>query len=745
MGIPSVSLADAGAHGADEEDPSQEGAARKTMFGFPVKDEFSRASKQGSGGHADEDSEYAATQIVAAEEFSFDDAVLGSAFTEASALPFHAAGLGQEESSEVSPMRSTISGGLPSLDASMFPSRYHGAFEPSEELGQEEEQEEEVSKTTVSSSSLFKFDGASDRIGRDTPHPPLRERPRKHETLMGMSLDDLANASPKRTLFSIPAHEPDGGGEGLSEFSEEESDIEEDIPTQAVSGAVFGREHPPQETTREQNRQRLLDKLRANSQAQQQQEERPSRSTMFGIPAVDRGGEGGQEDDSRQPALTPHTGVLKVARRADSPAGEFSERPGSGVLGASSYLVAHKDASEPREVPSEPHEAPSERPAFNLSEALKRKKRDVASEALPPRFKLGASVAGLEQESSPTIEGDSVTALFDDDDDMTRERSLDDLPAHLLLPPTQDSDPSLRAFNQEDATRQHDAASLREQLNEQLFASNQAAHQDRALGATQIAPAETAVADLSELALLSPDHPAVAPHAGPQFAVVAPSATPPAVPNAPDRIEAQHQERPQQELRQEPLPELAARPIEAAPGFDPMPEPQPGGAPIEIPLIEAVPLPMEPSYKTVTSTASPTPPHGTAAAGAAPSAAPLQGPSPSPINQVGRGFQIVFGVLGFFCFAAATALPLFGVLSSGASLSSALYLPALLSVGALFGALAPTQTLRQVALTFVTLLGIGTFAAGLVLGLPIIFSIFSLVGALFTLTAILFPLFARAL
>ncbi len=743
MGIPSIELSPSGSSSED----SGDGDGRKTMFGFPVNEFISEALDEGTNAY-----EESATQIVDADQFMLDESLNNDAASDAPRFV-----------DKPSPMRSTMAGGMPSL------SQLHQAHQDLSEFSEDEE-EDEGARTMVAAASLFQFDGAADEVQPPEPadSPKLHERPKKHETLMGMSLEDLApDDVAKRTLFSIPTH--DDIGEGLSEFSEDESDAEEDIPTQAISGAVFAQE-PVQDATREQNRQRLLDKLRAHNQTSD--EERPTRSTMFGIPAVSQDASSAPTPED-SPRLTPHTGVLKVAKKGASrlePNSEAVESSSSSVLGNSSYML-NKDSSvieEPEVVQSPRTETKKPLPSLSLSRALKDKlsaaqakpaeppaaslkpsvkvpeedKTQVVSDSVleaalatplseePPRLFEVAESSGLAQESAPTVQGDSLQV----EDDMTREQSIADLNLQLRQSSEQPATP--RKHFSEDATRQHDLASIREQLGDDLFALEPSESSDAVdHDATAVAPSledATAIAPPIEGISTPPTS-----NTGPLFATGRPS-TP------------QPEEIPELSMEPvEPLPELDVLPVEplpevpvapARPVAPVTPEPAPV---VDLPMIDAEPVPLEPAYKTVTTTSTPTPPHGTQIPGQGVAA---QQPTNDGQGGVGRVFQIIFGVLGALCFICATVLPLAGVATPpDQELSAVVYGASVVGVLTLLGALLPMNKVRQGLLIVATLLGIGLFAAGLLLGMPVVMSILALVGALFALTAILFPVFASSM
>lgn len=737
MGIPSIDLTPSG----QPDVPAEDESVRKTMFGFPVNEVVSEVFDEGTDAY-----EESATQIVDADQFMLNES-LNPGTLEAPRFV--------ERSS---PIRSTIAGGMPSL------AQLQAAQEPSEVS--EGEDEDDGANTMVGSASMFQFDGAVDEVQAPPPEdsPKLHNRPRKHETLMGMSLDDLAPESAKHTLFSIPAH--DDMGEGLSEFSEDESDVEEDIPTQAISGAIFAQE-PVQDATREQNRQRLLDKLRANNKSSE--EERPARNTMFGIPAVsvDISSSDENEEDAHTPSLTPHTGVLKIAKKGagmfTEPSAAAIEKSSSGVLGSSSYML-NKDSTATEEpavvkkplpslslsaslrdklsaatatpstsapqVPVEPPPEEEDKTQVVTGELLRQALGDSREDSPqdPPHL-FDVSDVGLVQESAPTVQGDSLIV----EDDMTREQNISDLHAQLRQSSEQAAVPR-KHFN-DDATRQHDLASIREQLGDDLFSLTPSeASEDLNNDATSVAPSLDEVVPPTS-------------NTGPLFATNRPQDVHEleTVSNAP--LLKFDEEPGPDDFPVEALPELDVSPLDpySAPQqpfipVTPMAIEEPAGA-VDLPMIDAVPLPMEPAYKTVTTTSTPTPPHGTQL----PSQVPAQ-PLPVKESDVGRTFQVLFGLLGVVCFLCATVLPLAGIaMPEGQVLSPVVYAPLGLALFALLGALFPVNKVRQGLLILTTLLGIGLFAVGLLLVMPIILSILSLVGALFALTAILFPIFARSM
>ncbi len=779
MGIPSVDMAAL----RDIDLDSEPGDTRSTMFGFPVDDAF-KGDHLVEGTNPYEDN---ATQIVDADQFSFDD-------LEPSSIDSP-----QDEGDAV---RSTIMGGFPSIAALQQESNMSSHEEESSEF-------EDESRTMVASASAFQFDGKAEDIASSEPvKPMLHERPKKHETLMGMTLDDLAPEGTKHTLFSIPSQQFDVG-EGLSEFSEE-SEAEEDIPTQAISGAAFMRE-PERDTTREQNRQRLLDKLRAHHQSEQSEPEQ-SRSTMFGLPAVSKDSVIPEEDrivDNDSARLTPHTGVLKVAARKplslDTGSGLAETSSPTGVLGSSSYMMSKENAVE------EPAEPEAKKvPSLNLSQSL-RDKLKQKSEA-PARATALTHKPMIEELQAPQapvaiqpvqdktqVVSDStlkevLSGSFDAieppasqepsevDDDHTRAQSLSDLKEQLRQSSQLSAlEPSARVIEQ-DATRQHDMGSLREQLGASLFDSpedDNFIHDEPTVAGEELLSDEENASPVSlsgqelDSTRVAPAHlvsesvPTALPSSGPRFATGLASTSSNSfsddIPSLDDMesfplepeisVSPINDDMPSVDvspLEPEVLPLVQPEPISVAPEplfqSEPVqPAPVVAQPPVqdvpEIPMVAAEPLPTTPSFKTTTDTHSPTPPHGTAVG--SPASAPKD---TKEEGGVGRTLMVVFGVLGLLSFVAAIVLPLVGVMHDPAeALPPISYAPAGLAVLALLGVVIPKDFVKQVFFVLAALAGIGVFAACLLMGAPIVCGIMALVGALFCATALFFPLLAKSL
>lgn len=765
MGIPNIDL---NALKEDAETPSQEDQVRSTMFGFPVNEaafDDSNSSSLGEGTNAYEES---ATQIVDASQFSFpEDEHHGGAARV------------QEQGPGVSPLRATFKQGLPS-----FSDIQADSLESEVSEGDFEDE----GRTMVASASAFKFDGQAEPIEQESAQPQFHERPRKHETLMGMTLDDLApTQDAKNTLFSIPSHKFKEA-DGLSEFSED-SEAEEDIPTQAISGSAFMQERE-QDTTREQDRQRLLDKLRAHHQSEPESEERKTRSTMFGLPAVSSShadnGRDESEEEERPHNLTPHTGVLKVAKKVPdiSEVSDLSEKSGptTGVLGKSSYMLS-KDSAVEQDAPDDEQDdallssAPqvsqddstrvhTPGPALNLSQSLRDKLKAKTSQKAP-------ASPSLSQEGATQVAGEEMLEglqfeTLEQKSDATRvaSASLADLSASSKQAP-----PSRNHFN-DDPTRQHDLASIREQLGEELFApqSNEPTPSPKEpeapapLDATAVATGPrfaTPIPEQAPLAIEPASQPSPPSSPGPRFA----TGPQPSVPaeqkqstslfDDPPSIELDAFEEdeldsfvPELELETPAVPPSARRPVAPAmpePSLSPAPvvlEPEPAEMPF-IPMVDAEPLPAEPTFKTVNDTSSPTPPHGTTAPALA--APPVAAAVSESNSGMGKTLMMIFAVLGLLSFIAAIVLPLLGVMHDTAtSAHSIIYAPALLAALALVGALIPSTRGKQIVLILTSLAGIGVFAACLLVAAPVVTAILSLVGALFALAAIFFPIFARS-
>ena len=326
MGIPGINATPSPADQKNNQTESPGGTqGRQTMFGFPVPDDMAR----GPGlQEPTDDGEYDATQLVGS---SLIDAIDRAAFDF------------MEEAGPSDGVRTTSMGGMPSVQR---PGQ-DVVEEPTWGLRHDDEDDDDegADRTLISSSSLF----TRDRTPPSTPAlgEPVHDRPKRHETLMGMSLGDILGGAQSaqsnvfndrpdsQTLFSLPAPNTDYDSDGLSEPSEEE----DDAPTQALSGSRFDPQDAGDDLSRESSRRRLLEKLRS-TRAAEEEGEGGVRSTMFGIPGV-RNGQGDTSQDqslkAEHAASAPHTGVLKIGRRRTGKHESLAED--SNVLGASAYTV----------------------------------------------------------------------------------------------------------------------------------------------------------------------------------------------------------------------------------------------------------------------------------------------------------------------------------------------------------------------------------------------------------------------
>lgn|GEM_PF-5220249 len=391
MGIPGV---DASALRSKSE-KQQASAGRNTMFGLPAQRVQQNTPVQQPSRADLDDYDDGATQVVAGD--------LASAFDFGGDGPSLHIAQDQQRGEEV---RTTSPGGLPSIksaqqqqDKTPMPPRAPDPWG----LG-EESSSEGNDATVVASANLF--DGTAEPDPREQSgfsqfRGPVHSAPRKHETLMGMNLDELTGSA-RQTMFSMPSPM----GDGLSEASEEE---EVDAPTQAMSGAVanaFLEQAEDDKAKEEDNRRRLLQKLRSNSKSSEEKSEESGseeavRSTMFGIPSIDLDAhseptaahsdvdevEDADDVDSR---MTPNTGVLKVRKRKSNISSEGRPPSGStGVLGGSSYLV-NKDGMSDNRV--ETADAPKERKIPNL-------RLDVPKTSEPEDLEEGIAPASVTGQS----------------------------------------------------------------------------------------------------------------------------------------------------------------------------------------------------------------------------------------------------------------------------------------------------------------------------------------------------------
>lgn len=362
MGIPGID-----SQGGPGASPSDQGGrpGRSTMFGLPAAE--GPGGGGDLGGAATEGYDESATQVVSgdlAAAFDRPDGGEGASF----------------QIAEPSANRTTSPRGFPSLGSSdpVEP----GPFEDSDLEEWTNEPEEDSDATMVaSSSSLFGalHEEADDREMSGFSQMKMRDQPRRHETLMGMSLEDFneeEREKARQTMFSLPTPFEDPA-DGLSEASE-------DLPTQAMSSSQlpFAQGDEDEDVTRERDRKRLMEKLRSNARAEASQEASAGRSTMFGIPGItaEQGDSDASllefsDDEEPRPPLepapyeepearaTPNTGVLKVSNR--KPNAETQGQPprptNTGVLGSSSYMV-NREAS-PKEAPESPE---PKRPALRF-------------------------------------------------------------------------------------------------------------------------------------------------------------------------------------------------------------------------------------------------------------------------------------------------------------------------------------------------------------------------------------------
>jgi len=411
LGIPGIDALNP-KEGEEGEDKS---AGRSTVFGMPVGDILKGPSSldentAAAGADYDEDDDdfddEGATQMISAEEigeFSTEDNI-----------------------------RSTAPSGLPSLDQTQAANavRWTGSLD--------DEDSDVEDATSVAPASLF-----SSNIDIDDPrdHSGFSQfgaaqveddEPRvKHETLMGMSLEEIMERAPsqsqsssdvKRTVFSMPTP-AFGDDDGLSEISEDD----DGAPTQALNASALsglGDAASPQD-----NRQRLLDKLRS-SKKQDAPEPSAGRSTMFGIPSIaaerDQGDNAGavgmrsaeaDEQDPSQDTAAPNTqpsttiatpGIVKRKRITGD-----NRELATGVLGGASYKLHRGDVVTEDTGNLRAQEAPK---SSKLRLALQRSKQRaeeqvpaaaearVAEKRPAPKLNFGATDA-----STQVADGDRIS------------------------------------------------------------------------------------------------------------------------------------------------------------------------------------------------------------------------------------------------------------------------------------------------------------------------------------------------
>ena len=755
MGIPGV---DVGALRSKKERDEQN-VGRSTMFGLPIQSATQEEEDHGS------------TQVVGSD--------LASAFS----LPNQdgpSLHIAQDQQFDV---RSTSPGGFPSVQRGSEEESEVATGRPGSAWGLGEESSSEPEQATVvASANLFEQHAAQEEAGEDVGYAqfkgPVHSSPRKHETLMGMNLDDLT-ASARQTMFSMPSPM----ASGLSEASEEEEG--NDSPTQAMGGefitAALGQEEHPEES----NRKRLLEKLRNNSQspALAQADGERSRATMFGIPSVNVGDEATVAEDSplspeRDSSQAPNTGVLKMRRKTD-PEG-LERAPSSAILGSSSYNMVNPEvSSEPVkstvmgvrfEIPQpdeaiEPGYAPEglgSDDTIASDEPFERTRvasGEVAQAQLAHMQKLQKQEAEQDELRTQVVEADDILGGdfdFGQPDppmEMTREQSLSDIKAKLRdslakkSEVTEDAQPG-----HEDVTRQHSTEELGG-----LF--TKAPRLDAPRPPTAAAPRFNIPSSPS--ALSSPEPPQE------ELTLDILDEVPVFALGEESEVEqAPSYSAPQPSPASSPAIQVASAP-QHTPHHTPMLQEQPG-------RVEAETISPEPFYATgghasPQGAPTPQPPQQQPQPYASPQPQHYTGPQPqqpqphAPMQpqqgqlqrakpkQPGRVFQVAFGVLGALAFLGSSAVSL---VSAGALPAAPLGMvvvlaPVALGVLALVGAILPGGGLRAGVLALAGLLGFAIFGLGAVslsgLGVGVGGLIVVLVGGLLCLAAAGFPTIAKAI
>lgn len=782
MGIPGINAGALRGGATEQEEP----AGRKTMFGLPATLDPSPPARPAPLAFDDDDDEddFAPTQVVSADFALNLDSDNQAKF-----------GL-SDSFGEENPLRSTAHGGLPSLKSleGTSPKSTIAGARPWEQLAEEssEPEEDEGSATVVASASLFEQDprelsGFSKAV--------LHDRPKKHETLMGMTLDDLMPAS-KRTAFALPTPAFDAA-DGLSEVSEEEDD---GAATQAISGAGIPFSDPPVDVTRERNRKRLLEKLRTNTT-----DERPARSTMFGIPGVSalqkkqqESGEavieeapefdiGGDIEESSR--MTPNTGVLRVNKRKANQATE-GEPPVSsgntGVLGSSSYTFQRKEVTQDKIQPVVERAKPSLRfeagasteevaapadqsadstrvadpnifPIASASAPADENATRVADGALADQFQDLAHLGQVEDENATRVVSADVAKLAaaqvsaqereEFNNDATREQSLSDIRQQLIasgmFPTVEKPKPAPEPVHHfsDDATRQQSVSDLRAQLGDGLFGGASSAPPQpvstpppiEAPPAAQPTPMFQPEVDVAPL---EDDLFGAPPAEDDLFGGPPPTPSGPiSIIDGPPPASEPAPSLTASQLFDDPVspePTLAPEPV-FAPTPAPTPAPVPTPAPIATPAPQPVNIPVEPLQRaSAPRTITPQPGQQVAVADAS------SGP--------GRLFQIVFGVLASLGLIGSTAAGFVTAATPPAGATLGLMIaPAALGVFTLLSTFAPLGKARAVALVLFGLAAFGVFGAGLALSGFAPWLVISCVGGLFGLAAAAFPAIAKAL
>ena len=499
MGIPGIDASSL----RSKDEKQQASAGRSTMFGLPAQRVQQNTPVQHSTYANVDDHDDGATQVVAGD--------LASAFDFGGEGPSLHIAQDQQRGESV---RTTSPGGLPSIKSAHQQDKTPMPPRAPDPWGLGEESSSEGNDATVVASANL-FDGASspdprEQSGFSQFRGPVHSAPRKHETLMGMNLDELTGSA-RQTMFSMPSPM----GDGLSEASEEI-----DAPTQAMSGAVanaFIEQVEEEKAKEEDNRRRLLQKLRSNSKSSDEKKdeggsEEVVRSTMFGIPSIDLDAhseptaarsdvddlEDADEVDSR---MTPNTGVLKVRKRRPNLSTEGRPPSGStGVLGGSSYIVNKDDMSDNR---VETPEASKERKSPGLRLDIPKPAEPEIEEGVPPASitSLGADSEEEPFERTRVASGELAQAQLakmqsfgskpappNQQGDASTQIADASLAASLQHSSMLDASPSPPPEEHIDATREQNLSDLRAKLRDSI------ASKDETSSPTTVASAQ-AIAD----------------------------------------------------------------------------------------------------------------------------------------------------------------------------------------------------------------------------------------------------------
>lgn len=336
-----------------KQEKQEEENTKQTMFGLP-------ALTPSPGPQEDEEEEdaFEPTQII--PSMNIPDLVAGTAEQSAASM---SASVPRD-----SVMRTTMPGGLPALNVQKqedeevdkpFKARPNsrstmmlGSFSMKDALQQAQEEgagdeisddeDDNFAQTMVVGPSAFSVavddESAFSRMQPAVDHSEDKES----STQTGLNIRELAAGmnqgaqdNPERsTMFSFPSpFQKTGDEDSLLEMSEE--DQEDDAATAVASASSLGQLLGQTNTPEDNTRQRLLDKLRSSKSTETEaQESRPERSTMFGIPGINRSSPAPEPSQAQN-----QKGIFNLAKSSQ----EEDELAKTGVLGSSSYVFSGND------------------------------------------------------------------------------------------------------------------------------------------------------------------------------------------------------------------------------------------------------------------------------------------------------------------------------------------------------------------------------------------------------------------